>query len=132
MMGCNTHHTMNSESPFNDDLIERTAEFDAETVEQLRRAAGSTLLIALGVGLATAALMRAFRPAPSPRQRMARLVEDMEDSLREIGAPAMHKVGSMATDGAHALTERMGRGEAQVEKFLRGAARRFRRMASSF
>jgi hypothetical protein len=123
---------MNSEPPFTDDLMERTAEFDAATADQLRRAAGVTLLIALGVGLATAALMHAFRPAPGPRQRMARLMEDMEDSLREVSAPTMRKVGSMATDSAHALTSRMGRGEAQVEKFLRGAARRFRRMASSF
>jgi hypothetical protein len=123
---------MNNEPPFNDDLMEHTAEFDTETLDQLRRAAGVTLLIALGVGLATAALMHAFRPAMTPRRRMARLVGDMEDSLREISAPTMHKVGAMATDGAHALGQRFSHGEAKVEKFLRGAAKRLHRMTSAF
>lgn len=123
---------MNSETPFTNDFTDRSSEFDAEAAEHLRRTAGVSLLAAIGVGIVAAVLIHAFRPAPSPRQRMARLLEDMEDSLRDVSAPAMHKVGSMATDGAHALGQRLSRGEAQVEKLLRGAARQVRRMTSAF
>ena len=119
---------MNTETLF-PESSNPSAEFDIETAEYFRRKAGTTFLIALGVGLAAAALVHAFRPAHRPRQRVARLIEEMEDSLRDLSAPAMHRVGALASDGAHALGERFGRSEAQVEKFLRGAARRLRRLA---
>jgi len=92
--------------------------------------AGTRLLIAIGVGLAVGALVHALQPAPKPQQKLKRLLEDMEDSLREISAPALNKVGGLASDGAHAMTEKLHRGEAQVEKFLRSATRRFRELIS--
>lgn len=121
---------MNNEPSFNNDFPEGGADFAAETSEQFRRHAGTAFLIALGLGVATAALVHAFRPAPRPRQRMVRMLGEMEDSLREMSAPAMHRVGSMASDGAHALGEHLGRSEAQLEKFLRGATRQLRRLTS--
>jgi hypothetical protein len=122
---------MNTEPPFIDDLPESSAKFDTEAAEYFGRKAGATLLIALGIGLAAAALVHAFRPQ-RPRQRVARLIEDMEDSFRKASAPAVHRVGAMASDGAHALGDRFSRSEAQFEKFMRGAARRLRQLTSAF
>lgn len=90
---------------------------------------GTGLFVALGIGLAIGAIVHAFRPAPKPQQRFARMIEDLEDSLRDVSAPALNKVGSLAADGAHRLGDRLHRSEAQVDKFLRDAARRLRRLA---
>ena len=98
--------------------------------KNVRLNSGTNLLIALGVGLVVAALVQALRPAPKPQQRLAQLLEDMEENLREVSAPALNRVGAFATDGAEALTGTLHRGEVQVEKFLRNAARRLRRLAS--
>lgn len=106
------------------------SEFSAQAEPCARFNPGTGLLVALGVGLAIGAVVHALRPAPRPQQRLARMVEDLEDSLREMSAPALNKVGDLAADGAHVLSNRLHRGEAQVEKFLRQATRRLRRLAS--
>jgi len=105
-------------------------EYGNPVAKSARPNAGTNLLIALGVGLIVAALVQALRPAPKPQQRLARLLEDMEENLREVSAPALNRVGSFATEGAEALTGSLHRGEAQVEKFLRNAAKRLRRFGS--
>ncbi len=89
---------------------------------------GTSLLIALGAGLLIGAIIHTLRPAPKPQQRLARLLADMEDRLREVSAPALHKVGNLAMNGAEALGSRVDRGEAQVEKLIRNAARRLRQL----
>lgn len=105
-------------------------EYQAPMNESVRRGAGTNLLVALGVGLAVGALVHALRPAPKPQQRVARLLEDMEESLREMSAPALSKVGELASDSVHVVGDRLHRSEAQVEKFIRLAARRLRRLVS--
>jgi hypothetical protein len=40
----------------------------------------------------------------------------------------LNRVGALASDGAHAVGDRVHRGEAHVEKFIRDAARRLRRL----
>ena len=103
-------------------------EFRAPRNEIPGRGSGINVLIALGIGLALGALVHALRPAPKPQQRLARLLEGMEESLREISAPALNKVGALASDSAHKVGDRLHGGEAQVEKFIRSAARRLRRL----
>jgi ElaB/YqjD/DUF883 family membrane-anchored ribosome-binding protein len=105
-------------------------EYGAQAERCARLNPGTSLLVALGVGLAVGVLVHALRPAPKPQQRLARLLQDMEESLREVSAPALDRVGSLAADGAHVLGDRLHRSEAQVEKFLRTAANRLRRLTS--
>ena len=110
------------------DPIHSDSEFATESDSAFLTNAGTSMLVALGIGLIAGALIHFLRPAPKPRQRLARMIEDMEDRLRDAAKPAMSKAGDMAMDGAEALTNRLHRGEAQVEKMLRDATRRLRRL----
>jgi hypothetical protein len=110
-----------------DDLYHPDAEYQPPLSESARRGTGTNILIAIGIGLAVGAVVHALRPAPKPQHRLARLLEDMEETLREVSAPALNRVGALASDGAQAVGARVHRGEAQVEKFIRDAARRLRR-----
>jgi ElaB/YqjD/DUF883 family membrane-anchored ribosome-binding protein len=110
------------------DPIHSNSEFTSEAESAVRMNPGSSLLVALGIGLIAGALIHFLRPAPTPQQRLARLVEDIEDRLRDVAKPALNKASDMAMDGAEALSGRLHRGEAQVEKLLRGATRRLRQL----
>lgn len=104
-------------------------EMPAQTRENFPMKAGTGLLVALGVGLAVGALIHALRPAPKPHQRLAKMIEDMEGNLREMSAPALNKVGTMAASGAQRLGKELHRGEAQMDRLLRDVSKRLRRMA---
>ena len=120
---------INPATPIND-LYHPDAEFQPSMGENVSRGNGANILIVIGIGLAVGALVHVLRPAPKPQQRLARLLEDMEETLRGVSAPALHRVGELASDGAHAVGERVHHSEAQVEKFIRAAARRLRRLVS--
>ncbi len=107
--------------------IQSDSEFTVENDPSIFKNAGTSMLVALGIGLVAGALIHFLRPAPKPRQRLARMIEDMEDRLRDVAKPAMNKASDLAMDGAEAFTDRLHRGEAQMEKMLRGATRRLRR-----
>ncbi len=102
------------------------AECCSEVEQYVRRNPGPSLLLAVGVGLAAAVLIRALRPEPKPQQRLAALVADLEERLRDIGEPALRKAGAYAANGAHAVGDGVHRGEAHLERFLRQAGRRLR------
>ena len=112
------------------EFSEAEREFESPVTQCMRRSPGTNLLVALGIGLAVGVVIHALRPAPKPRQRLTNMLEDLEDRLREIGEPAMSKVGSIAADGAHAFADQMHRREAQFEKLLRTASDRLRRLAN--
>lgn len=101
-------------------------EYRVEAEECIRRNPGSALLIAIGAGVAIGLIVRALRPAPTPQERMTRVLEDLEDRLRGIAAPVLRRASSLASDGLEAAQH----GEARAERFLSDTARRFRRFFS--
>lgn len=102
------------------------AECCSEMDQYVRRHPGQSLALALGTGIIAALLIRALRPEPKPQQRLAALVADLEERLRDIGEPTMRKAGAYAAEGAHAVGDGVHRGEVRFERFLKQAGRRLR------
>lgn len=98
----------------------------AEMDQYVRRNPGAAVLAAVGVGLAIGLFVRAMRPEPTPQHRVARLLEDLEDRLRDVTGPMFRKAGSLASDGLDAAHE----GRSRAEGLLSDATRRVRRMFS--
>ena len=114
----------------NESIVNETAnaaaECCAETDQYVRRNPGTSILVALGAGLAIGLLVRALRPEPTPQYRLARLLEDLEDRVRGTTGPLWHKANALASDGLDAAHS----GEARVERFLGDTSRRVRRWFS--
>ena len=67
------------------------AECCAEVDQCVRRNPATAILVALGAGLAIGLIVRALRPEPTPQYRVARLLEDLEDRLRDVTGPSSAK-----------------------------------------
>ena len=102
------------------------AECCAEADQYVRRNPGTAILVAVGAGLAIGLLVRALRPEPTPQYRVARLLEDLEDRLRDVTGPVLRKAGALASDGLEAAQD----GRSRAEGLLSDATRRVRRMFS--
>ena len=112
-----------------DPIAERqevAAEYCAKVDQQAHLQSGMRFLAAIGIGLAAGVAFYALRPTPNSRQRLGRLVADMEKRLLHMSKPALRKAGDMASQGSGALVDGMHDGEARVEHFLRDAGRRVR------
>ena len=113
-------------------MINRTSYAEPETFMQrrieetpsFRLSAGTNLLLLLGAGLVAGLLIRAFRPEPTPQRRLVRMIEDLEDRIHDMSAPVIRKATSLASDSAQALSDGIHRGEADIQKAVRGAGRR--------
>ena len=102
------------------------AECCSEVNQYVRRNPTSTIVFALGAGLAIGLLVRALRPEPTPQYRVARLIEDLEDRLREAAGPVLRKASALASDGLEAAQH----GGSRAESLLSDATRRVRRIFS--
>lgn len=102
------------------------AECCSEMDQCVRRNPGAALLIAVGTGIAIGLIVRALRPEPTPQYRVARLLEDFEDRLRDAATPMLRKASALASDGLDAAQS----GEARLERLLGNATRRVRRIFS--
>jgi len=111
-------------------IADATAECCAEMDEYVRRNPGTAILLAVGAGLAIGLLVRAFRPEPTPRSRVAQMLEDLEERLREHAEPVMRKASSLASDGASALQEGLHSGEARIGRLFRDSLKRLRNFRS--
>ena len=98
------------------------AECCAEVDQCVRRNPGTAILVAVGAGLAIGLIVRALRPEPTPQYRMARLLEDLEDRLRDVTGPVLRKASALATDGLEAAQQ----GGSRAESLLADATRRVR------
>ena len=98
----------------------------AEVEQCVRRNPGTAILVAVGTGLAIGLLVRALRPEPTPQYRVARILEDLEDRLRDVTGPVLRKASSLASDGLDAAQE----GRSRAEGLLADATRRMRRIFS--
>ena len=106
------------------------AEYNVEAEKCVSRNPATAILAAIGGGLLIALLVRALLPTPSPRQRLAGLLEDLEDRLRDAAEPAFRKANALAGDGTKAVNNGLHRGEAQLDRFVRDARRRVRQLIS--
>ena len=102
------------------------AECCAEVDQCVRRNPATAILVALGAGLAIGLIVRALRPEPTPQYRVARLLEDLEDRLRDVTGPVLRKASALASDGLEAAQQ----GGSRAESLLSDATRRMRRMFS--
>ena len=102
------------------------AECCAEVDQCVRRNPATAILVALGAGLAIGLIVRALRPEPTPQYRVARLLEDLEDRLRDVTGPVLRKASALASDGLEAAQQ----GGSRAESLLSDATRRVRRMFS--
>ncbi len=109
-----------------DPVSNAPADLGAELDQCVRRNPGGSLLVALGLGLALGILVRGLRPEPRPQHRLAELLEDLEERVRETSAPAFRQASKLASESAQVLGSGLHRGEAQLERVLRQTARRLR------
>lgn len=119
-----------NESTFDEPRTTASADCCAEVDECVRRNPGTALLIAVGTGLAIGLLVRALRPEPSPRDRVAQMLEDLEDRLRGAADPAIRKAGLFASEGANALQDGLHSSEARLERLVRDTRRKLHRLFS--
>ena len=106
--------------------IDAAAECCAEVDQYVRRNPTSAILCALGAGLAIGLLVRALRPEPTPQYRVTRLLEDLEDRLRDAAGPVLRKASALASDGLEAAHH----GSSRAESLISDATRRVRRIFS--
>lgn len=99
--------------------------------EFVRNSPGTALMIAALAGIAIGlAVVRSCKPEPTPRDRAARLLDDLECLIKNAAAPAVRKAGELASEGADALHERLQTGEARLERLLRDFTGRLRKILS--
>ncbi len=99
------------------------AECCAEMDQYVRRNPTAAIASAVGAGLAIGLLIRAMRPEPTARDRVARIFDELECRLRDAAAPALSKVGALASDG-------LQQGEARLDRLVRDGRHRIRNLFS--
>lgn len=112
-----------NESTFNEPT-NAAAECCAEVDQRIRRNPGTAILVAVGAGLAIGLIVRALRPEPTPQYRVARLLQDLEDRLRDVSGPVLRKASALVGDGLEAAQQ----GGSRAESLLADATRPVRRM----
>lgn len=98
------------------------AECCDEMDQYVQRNPGVSVLAAVGVGLALGLLVRALRPDPAPQNRIARMLGDFEHNFRDVTAPVLRKMSSLASDGLDAAQE----GGSRAKHFFSDASKRVR------
>jgi len=95
-----------------------------EMEECVRRNPGTSLLATILAGVALGLLVRALLPDRKPENRALRLLDEIEDRLRDLAEPSLRKVSDVANDRMHLLGKRLRQGEAGLEKTLRKVGKR--------
>ena len=111
--------------PTDHETTNAAAECCAEVDQYVRRNPGTTLLAAIGAGLVIGLIVRGLRPA-TPRHRMMELLEDLQDRVR----PVARKAAVMAGEGADVLREHVHGGEAWIERCMKDARCRLKKLFS--
>ena len=93
----------------------------------VRRHPGTTVLIAIGAGLAIGLLVRGLRPTPSPQRRLLNFIDDLQGRLSDVATPVVRRAATMAGEGAEILRGRAHDGEAWLGRFVKDARRRLHR-----
>ena len=114
--------------PVSEPVANAAAKCCTDVEQRIRRNPGTTMLIAIGAGLAIGLLARALRPKATLQNRVARLLEDIEHRVRDATGPAMHKAGELAEDGAEAVRDGWHNGEARMGRFFRDGSKKLRHL----
>ena len=117
-----------NEPNFQEPNANAATESCAEVEQCVRRNPIAAIVFAIGAGLLLAMLARALRPEPTPRERAARILEDLEARVREATRPVLRRAGSLACDGADALNENVRAGEASFDRLVRDGTQRLRKL----
>ena len=112
--------------PITEPVPNAAAKCCADVEQRIRRNPGTTLLIAVGAGLAIGLLIRALRPERTLQDRVARLLKDVEHRVRKATGPALHKAGELAEEGAEAVRDGLHSGGARLGHFFRDGSRKLR------
>jgi hypothetical protein len=120
---------MNDEPKIDEEAIAETdPRVDLEPAPSCKRT--NTLLMALGAGLAIGLIVRALRPEPTRTERLAHLLADLEERMRDTARPALRRATSYASDGAEVVREGLHTGEALLQRCWRDTARCVRNLFS--
>lgn len=98
-----------------EDIRNYASEACAEVDEQVRQHPGSSILIALGVGLALGIIVRSLSE-PKPVHPAMRALNDLEERIRDLAGPLTRKASSLASECADAVQESVHQGEAFFDK----------------
>ena len=112
-----------NESNLNESPDNIASECCSEMEDCVRRNPAASIAIAVGVGLAVGLLVRALRPAPTARDRVSHILEELDWRLRSAAAPVIDKVSSVASEG-------LQQSEAGIERLIRDGRRRIRSLFS--
>ena len=113
--------------PITEPVPNAAAKCCQEVEQRIRQNPGTTLLIAIGTGLAIGLLVRALRPERTAHYRVARMIEDIQQRMRDATAPALHKARELASEGAEAVRDGWHAGEARVGSLVRAGRNRLKR-----
>ncbi|MEO6740641.1 MAG: hypothetical protein ABIP20_10330 [Chthoniobacteraceae bacterium] len=116
--------------PITEPVPNAAAKCCQDVEQRIRQNPGTTLLIAIGTGLAIGLLVRALRPERTPQYRVARMLEDIQQRMRDATAPALHKAGELASEGAEAVRDGWHNGEARLGSLVREGRNRLTRFFS--
>ena len=95
-----------------------------EVEDCVRRHPGASLLATILAGIALGLVARALWPQPKPQHRALRLLDEVEERLRDLAGPPLRKASHVAGDQIEMLGKRLRRGEAGIEKTLRQVGKR--------
>ena len=108
--------------PITEPVPNAAAKCCADVEQRIRRNPGTTLLIAVGAGLAIGLLVRALQ------DRVARLLKDVEHRVRKATGPALHNAGELAEEGAEAVRDGLHSGGARLGHFFSDGSRKLRHL----
>lgn len=121
---------MNDQQTVTENAVATATEYGRDMEACVRRNPATSLLTAVGAGVVIALIVKALRPDPTPRERLMQMLEDLEDRVRDESAPAMRCARKFFSDSADVVNEGLHDGEARVEKMVRDASNRLRKLFS--
>ncbi|HET6407148.1 MAG TPA: hypothetical protein VFG14_04645 [Chthoniobacteraceae bacterium] len=95
-----------------------------EMEDCVRRNPGASLLATIVTGIALGLLVRALWPEPKPQHRVLRLLDEIEDRLRDLSGPPLRRASGVASDSLSAIGRGLRQGEAGLEKRVRNVSKR--------
>lgn len=95
--------------------------------EAVRANPTNAVLIAAGIGLVVAVLIKAAQPK-SPQNRLQSLLEDLEDRLQGVTKPAARRASSLTESGVSLLESTRDELKSTVAQTVRDGRRSWKRL----
>lgn len=88
----------------------------------------STIFVAIGLTVAAALVIRALRPKPTPQNKLAGILEQIEGHLRKKAKPAGEKIGRLLSSGTDIFEDRLHKGESHLDNLIDKARRQIQKL----